>query len=74
MAKKNITEETSERAPMTEKELQRQEKEEWKNSKEFFVRLNSNFAIYLFQYKDKIPVPIKDLDKLPKSIQEKLQK
>ena len=49
-------------------------KERWKNSKEIFVRMNSKFVIYLFQYKDKIPVPIKDLDKLPKSIQERLQK
>lgn len=49
-------------------------KEEWKNSKEFFVRVNSNFAIYLFKYKDKIPVPIRDFNKLPKSIQERLQK
>ena len=49
-------------------------KERWKNSKEISVRMYSKFAIYLFQYKDKIPVPIRDLDKLPKSIQEKLQK
>ena len=49
------------------------DKEEWKNGKEIFVRINSKFVIYLFKYKDKIPVPIKDLDKLSKSIVDKLK-
>ncbi len=49
-------------------------KERWKNWKEIFISFNSSFAIYLFKYKDKIPVEIIDLDKLHPVIQEKLKK
>lgn len=48
-------------------------KEKWKNWNFIFVNLNSEFAIELYKYKSKIPVPIKDLDKLPNSIIQKLK-
>ena len=40
----------------------------------FFIRLDQKSpANALYLYKDKIPVPIRDLDKLPKEIKEKLK-
>lgn len=48
-------------------------KEKWKNWDGIFVNLNSDFAIELYKYKDKIPVEIKDLDKLPKDIINRLK-
>ena len=46
-----------------------------KNLKEnFFINLNSDFALDLYEYKDKIPVDIIDLDKLNKIVYNKLKK
>lgn len=47
-------------------------KEMLKNRDKIAVNLNSKIAIELYKYKDKIPVKIEDLEKLPKSIQERL--
>lgn len=47
-------------------------KESWKNTYEIFVRCNSNFIVELYKHKDKIPVPIRDLEKLHKEIVKRL--
>lgn len=49
-------------------------KDKWKNSKEIFVSMNSNFAIYLFEYSKNIPIAIKDIEKLNPKIAEKFKK
>ena len=51
-----------------------QGKEKWKNYNCIFVNLKTHFAIQLYKYKDKIPVEIKDLEKLHPIVQEKLKK
>jgi len=51
-----------------------QGKEKWKNYNCIFVNLKTHFAIELYKYKDKIPVEIKDLEKLHPIVQEKLKK
>ena len=47
-------------------------KESWKNYNKICISFNSELAIDLYKHKDKIPVKIDDLEKLPKSIQERL--
>ena len=42
-----------------------QGKEKWKNWNCIFVNLKTSFAAELYKYKDKIPVEIKGLEKLP---------
>ena len=49
-------------------------KESWKNSREIFVNMNSDFAIELYKYKNKIPVPIRDIEKLSPIIVKKISK
>jgi len=48
-------------------------KEKWKNWKEIFVNMNSKFALELYKYKNKILVPIKDLEVLSQYVQDKLK-
>ena len=47
-------------------------KDKWKNKDCIFVNLKTNFAIELYKYKDKIPVKIKDLDRLSYEVRKRL--
>lgn len=49
-------------------------KDSWKNSKEIFIMMNSDFAIEFYKYKDKVSVPIKNINCLSPSIVERISK
>lgn len=47
-------------------------KNKWKNSDGIFVNLNSNFALPLYKYINKLTVDLQNVEKLPKNIREKI--